>query len=426
MVLARVEALTDPDHTAEAFSGFQMLVEEREEEAEGQQGRGGARAGSKRKVAEAEEEETEVMEEEPPPCTDAAVVRFAAMCGWLRLVRAHDAALSADAYVSLALGCQDSLPEPRKAIAGKLGRTLHHFLQRAAQPQRAAKYAALLALAGADPVPENRTQALLLLRQYAAARRAAVAAAAAAAAAAGRGGTMMQDMAEFLLPYLVYVLAHHPDYPQQEVGGGHAGLGVGSCCMGWFRGLGNGCCLAGCETAMPLAVRLLCPLAVQVLEWWAGLSQEEREQAEEEGQVPPLQPFLGMLQLALEPLLLLAEHGSPEQPARLLPPVLKLLRTLKHCRDSHAEEPRTDEARAVCDMALALCKAITLRASKGKPIEQGRFPGTVLVPKQLFVSAVGEEGESGGGQLGDIGFKTWLLPTPPRPCCWRQVFSCGA
>lgn len=30
---------------------------------------------------------------------------------------------------------------------------------------------------------------------------------------------MIQDMPEFMLPYVIFILAHHPDYPGAEVGG---------------------------------------------------------------------------------------------------------------------------------------------------------------------------------------------------------------
>jgi hypothetical protein len=40
---------------------------------------------------------------------------------------------------------------------------------------------------------------------------------AAATAAAGGGGSMIQDMPDFSLVYLVFLLAHHPDFPTQEV-----------------------------------------------------------------------------------------------------------------------------------------------------------------------------------------------------------------
>jgi hypothetical protein len=37
------------------------------------------------------------------------------------------------------------------------------------------------------------------------------------AAAGGGGGNMIQDMPEFVLPYLIFILSHHPDYPSAEV-----------------------------------------------------------------------------------------------------------------------------------------------------------------------------------------------------------------
>jgi hypothetical protein len=41
--------------------------------------------------------------------------------------------------------------------------------------------------------------------------------AASTAAAGGGGGTMIQDMPEAMLAYLVFLLAHHPDFPTPEV-----------------------------------------------------------------------------------------------------------------------------------------------------------------------------------------------------------------
>lgn len=41
----------------------------------------------------------------------------------------------------------------------------------------------------------------------------------------------LQEMPEFMLPFLIFLLAHHPDYPTQEVGG-----------AGWFH---EACALKG-------------------------------------------------------------------------------------------------------------------------------------------------------------------------------------
>ena len=50
-------------------------------------------------------------------------------------------------------------------------------------------------------------------------------AAAITAAGGGGGGALLHDMPEFMLAYLLFLLAHHPDYPTQEVGAGRGGSG---------------------------------------------------------------------------------------------------------------------------------------------------------------------------------------------------------
>ena len=114
----------------------------------------------------------------------------------------------------------------------------------------AAKYAACLALFAADPEPRNRAYALRTLRDFTAQRRRAVAALAARAAAArggaggadgapGGGATLLHEMPDFLLAFLVFLLAHHPDYPTQEVSAGllpaAAGRGGGGRRACWAR-----------------------------------------------------------------------------------------------------------------------------------------------------------------------------------------------
>lgn len=38
-----------------------------------------------------------------------------------------------------------------------------------------------------------------------------------ATAATGGAGNMIQAMPEFVLPFLIFILSHHPDYPSVEV-----------------------------------------------------------------------------------------------------------------------------------------------------------------------------------------------------------------
>jgi hypothetical protein len=79
----------------------------------------------------------------------------------------------------------------------------------------------MLPLAAVDPELPNKEAAARMLREWVHSRRAAVqqsimSATAADGGAAGvrGGGSTLQDQPEMLLPYGLYILAHHPDFPQ--------------------------------------------------------------------------------------------------------------------------------------------------------------------------------------------------------------------
>lgn len=86
--------------------------------------------------------------------------------------------------------------------------------------QLGAKYAAMLPLSAMDPSRPNKETAARQLREWVHSRRAVVqqnitaAAAAAADGGAKGGGSTLQDLPEMILPYGLYILAHHPDLPQ--------------------------------------------------------------------------------------------------------------------------------------------------------------------------------------------------------------------
>jgi hypothetical protein len=69
--------------------------------------------------------------------------------------------------------------------------------------------------------------------------------------------------------------------------------------------------------------------------------------------------------------------------ARLLPPAIKLLRTLKFCDDA-CSEPRTEEAHQLCDLGLMLLKQIADRLTGGKALEPARFPGQIVLPRLCY------------------------------------------
>jgi hypothetical protein len=73
----------------------------------------------------------------------------------------------------------------------------------------------MLPLAAADPLMDNKVQAARLLRSWVHERRCAVQAQMSAAARdAQEGGSTLQDLPEMMVPYGLYILAHHPDFPQ--------------------------------------------------------------------------------------------------------------------------------------------------------------------------------------------------------------------
>jgi hypothetical protein len=75
----------------------------------------------------------------------------------------------------------------------------------------------MLPLGAADPYRPNKVQAARYLRSWVHDRRAAVAAMT-LSAATGRaerdGGSTLPHMPEMMVPYGLYVLGHHPDFPQ--------------------------------------------------------------------------------------------------------------------------------------------------------------------------------------------------------------------
>ncbi|KAK9820961.1 hypothetical protein WJX81_007677 [Elliptochloris bilobata] len=288
---------------------------------------------------------------------DVGAVRLAAGAAMLRLARCHDARIPPLTFCVLALTMQDPQLEVRAAFGGRARRTVSVLLK-AGAPQRAAKYAALLPLAAADPSADHRTAAYLALCEYVKKRRvAAAAAAASSSAAAGSGGTMLHELPDYLLPFLLQVMAHHPDFPAEE-------------------------------------------------------------EVEEAGAQEAFAPFQKMLQFALEPLL---QAGSslpvPESPEAVLPVVAKVLRTLKHTEDA-TPEPATAQLHVLCDMALALAQALVAKHAPDTP-PPGKVPGVVPLPTAFYRQAPNPVRLRDGSHL-PPGLETELVElwpghaTPPR------------
>lgn len=141
-------------------------------------------------------------------------MRFAAACGLLRLFRRYDDTLPHNCYIMLASTVQDPVYECRRRLRAKIMRSVA-FLQTHGW-SRAAKIAAVLCHAAPDPADSNREAALGSICEYVRTAREAADRAVAAAAERGTGGGHVQQGPEALVPWAVYLCAHHPDFPEQQ------------------------------------------------------------------------------------------------------------------------------------------------------------------------------------------------------------------
>ena len=67
----------------------------------------------------------------------------------------------------------------------------------------------------------------------------------------------------------------------------------------------------------------------------------------------------------------------------MLPAISKVLRTLKHTEDATAE-PATQNCHLLCDVGMALARAIVEQHSPAGAGQFDKFPGTVPLPRYLF------------------------------------------
>ncbi|GFH10406.1 ARM repeat-containing protein [Haematococcus lacustris] len=307
-------------------------------------------------------------EQEVPGCSgeeERGMLRLAAARAVLKLSTRHDSALPPSCYVATALMLQDPVPEPRAVFGAKLRKHVSRLLtmglvaSHAGAPRGGgwlpSKYAAMLALSGVtdaavDPVELNKASAARGLREFVVAKRIAANAAAQAAAlqpeplagtrrkgAAGNGGNI-QEQPEFMLPHLLYLLALHPDCPDQDA---------------------------------------VCGSQQQDSAGEAGAGDEAQAL---------LAPFVAMLQALLEPLLLAAHAGGSghTQAAALLPTLKRVLQSTKvTCL---ADEDSTAKMRLMCDLGSAVAAAIVTRENTGSP-PPAAPPSQVAVvlPRSLFI-----------------------------------------
>jgi hypothetical protein len=294
-----------------------------------------------------EEEERQHLEEQTRiNSPDCGWVRYSAATALFRLFRAYDPIMTGNDYLTMGLACQDSIAEVRLALMDKISSTVAHFLtSNVPNPQRAAKTAALYVLYSKDREISYPVMAFGKLKEYVTARRTAVEKSALAVATAGDSGTLINEMPEFILPFIVYFMAHHPDYDHELI----------------YR-----------EEAH---------------------SQPEEDSVEEQ----VVEFFRVSLQMALEALLLPPGNAVSEdqatEVARQAGATLKILRQLKFCDvldvatvrgQGEVDEGATICSHQICDMALCLSRQLLRLVMGNNPQNVQKFPGIVALPRLCY------------------------------------------
>jgi hypothetical protein len=272
--------------------------------------------------------------------------------------------------------------------------------QRGGSRQLPAKYAAMLPLAAADPFRPNKDAAARMLRCWVAEQRALVAASMAAAARGSRaGGSTMQEQPEMMVPYCLYILAHHPDFPQARA---------------------RVCRLSAAGRRLPLW--LAHDRRLQHAPQRAAPAPLFALQGEDADEPAAYEPFQFMLQFMLQPLLVACGSSPAGATIGLL---LKMWRWMKNTADtsvrvwraacwgacarsqaqthstlahrrpaSHQhsahhipwllllqDPPATTQLYCLCDMAAATTRA--LAADMQLP-QAADYPGGVVLPRSLL------------------------------------------
>ena len=383
--IAVVSDLTDIDARGEAFEDFQWRLEKykpprkskndkgTDSDSEGSLGRkrkaSDVDVGSsddEEEIAEDREDGEALTEEEidflnrgtENASPDVGWVRYSAASALLRLFRGYDALMTGNDYLSIGLACQEPLADVRIALLKKLSATVAYFQSsKAANPQRAAKAAALYAIYSADPQKDHARAGFEKLKEYVTARRAVVERTALAAAAAGdTGGTLINEMPEFILPFLVYFIAHHPDYRPEVIEQEHL--------------------------------------------FMDPLLDDDNEEGDS-----PLEKFVRfirrVLQMTLELLLLpsttpatgTSSADQAREVARQAGATFKILRQLKFCDvlevtalrgQGEVDPDATMYAHQVCDLSLCIARQLLRLAMGNKPLPVQKFPGAMALPRLCY------------------------------------------
>jgi len=239
------------------------------------------------------------------PREESAMVRLAAAKALLRIVRWRNAKVHVEAYRLIAYVALDPVADVRHGFATKLYKGIRLYGLNS-------KFAAIFAMFAVDVEPEFVNYAKACLKYYIRSKRQT----AQRAALAGKKLTVSSHP-EFILPFLLHVLAHHPDFPNVEA---------------------------------------------------QSVGQKDDKIAD------AIAPFQTIISFAIGALLLTPTDGL--EPGSSLPAVLAVLRRLKVVEDPHSQRVSC-AVWTLADIALQMAKELALK--RHWDITR-KFPGSVPVP----------------------------------------------
>lgn len=333
----QLQDLTDMDSSAPQFSIFSWNLKTVTWVSDGSMAENGLNVRMDSSLY-SDEEKISLEKQTADASPDAGWVRLAAAKSLFRLFSFYDSSFDGNDYLGLGLACQDSMVEVRRDLLKKIHSTVNsqHKLGKGGSRKVMAKLAALYALYAADPFEPNVKNAFHHLREYVVTRRSILNKIALSKSSTGASGALIIEMPEFLLPYLVFFMSHHPDYDAEAMADTEHG---GDAIMALFRDS--------------------IEFALEVLMLPRSSDQDSKTTSASE----------------------LSNHAGV---------ALKLLRRLKYCdvlgveEEEDTDEMATLNAHQICDIGLSLTRHLLLTLSPVPKTVPSKFSGSINLPRKLY------------------------------------------
>ena len=339
-----LQDLTDMDTSSPQFESFKWKLQRID----------WSLAENRSRAATYTEDEKLALEKQTADSSpDAGWIRLAAAKALFRLHKTYDGIFTGNDYLGLGLACQDSMVEVRQALLRKIDSIVTYFqnLGPGGAKQRSAKFAALYALYGADPYEPNVKSAFHGLRKYIVKRRSILHKISLIQANSGRSGTMVNEMPEFALVFLVYFMSHHPDYDAEAM----SQVDAGDELMALFK-----------DSLQMFLEALIIP--------------QSMSQSDKESLATVLKTNAGVS--------------------------LKILRQLKYCHVLDVANDSVDpdaslNGHQICDIGLSLTRRLLHELSPVPNVSPSKFSGPIQFPKKFFqpISVTPEDKRLDGSDL---------------------------